>query len=211
MFEEATSPNAPTPSTTNIVGNNVVLPGNTGFVSVPSHLLPALVSLNRQVLQQNVAEFDFNVKVINEEKKKEFQTFVLRRVKKSVIATPELLRKELFRQFGDRVLSRKAEFAVGFFKNGSKVTIRCTADMDEIWKCAVKGDGVTLWCYGARNRTDCDDNSDDGLEPENSSNKKKKTKLSALEEKNERIESLVTSLHKKQIILAFSIDFGQKC
>ena len=72
MSEEATSPNAPTPSTTNIVGNNVVLPGNTGFVSVPSHLLPALVSLNRQVLQQNVAEFDFNVKVINEEKKKEF-------------------------------------------------------------------------------------------------------------------------------------------
>ena len=46
--------------------------------------------------------------------------------------------------------------------------------MYEIWKCAVKGDGVTLWCYGARNRTDCNDNSDDGLEPENSSNKKKK-------------------------------------
>jgi len=71
-----------------------------------------------------------NTKVINPEKKKEFETYVLRNVTKDSMYLHSdaiiILRKEILQQFGDHLVSWK-DFAVGFMKNSSKVTIRSSA------------------------------------------------------------------------------------
>ena len=154
---------------------------------------------------------NFNVKIINTEKKKEFETYVLRNVTKDSISTPPLLRKELLHQFGDRLVSRKQEFAVGFMKNSSKVSIRSSADIEDVWQYALKDDQITLWCHGItaskRKNEASDSESDEELFQDTSKQTKKKRKLSALEEKNERVEKIVTSLREKHANRFTTIQF----
>ena len=58
-------------------------------------------------------------------------------------------------------------------KNGSKVSIRTSADIDDIWKAATKCDQVTLWYYGiCSNETSTDDDSD--VEIKHQSKKRRK-------------------------------------
>jgi len=54
------------------------------------------------------------------------------------------LRKELNKQFGDKLISSKADFPVGYVKSGAKVSIRSSADLDDIWRGVTKGDQLTL-------------------------------------------------------------------
>ena len=153
---------------------------------------------------------NFNVKIINPEKKKEFKTYVLRNVTKYSISTPPLLRKELLQQFGDRLVSRKQDFAVGFMKNSSKVSIRSSADIEDVWQYALKGDQITLWCHGItaskRKNAASDSESDEELF-QDTSKQTKKRKLSALEEKSERVEKIVTSLREKHANRFTTIQF----
>ena len=49
---------------------------------------------------------------------------------------------------------------MGYMKNSSKVSIRTSAYVDDIWKAATKSDQVTLWWYGiSSNETSTDDDS----------------------------------------------------
>ena len=134
---------------------------------------------------------------------------MLRDIIKEKILTPQKLQRELNKQFGDALVSSKLNFPVGYMKNGSKVSIRTSADIDDIWKAATKSDQVTLWCYRiSSNETSTDDDSD--LEIKHQS---KKRKVSALQEKNKRIDKTITLLRESTVVglLPYNIIYGQRC
>ena len=136
---------------------------------------------------------DFYVKVLNPNRKKEFSTYVLRDITKEKMSTPQKLRRELNQQFGDALISSKLDFPVGYMKNSAKVSIRTSADINDIWKAATKSDQVTLWCYGiSSNETSTDDDSDIEIKHQS-----KKRKVSALQEKNKWIDKTVVLLREK--------------
>ena len=165
------------------LNNNLRAPNNAMVTSAPS--VP--------VAPIKETKCAFYVKVINPDKKKEFSTYVLRDITKEKISSPQKLRRELNKQFGDALVSSKLDFPVGYMKNGSKVSIRTSADVDDIWKPATKSDQVTLWCYGiSSNETSTDDDSDVEIKHQS-----KKRKVSALQEKNKRIDKTVMSLREK--------------
>ena len=64
-------------------------------------------SLVRQSASQPIIKVDFNViiRVINPSRKREFETFVLRKVVKESFRTPEELKRELLRQLGSEIVS----------------------------------------------------------------------------------------------------------
>ena len=133
----------------------------------------------------------FNVKIFNPLKKKDFETCVLRGVTKEAILTPTLMRTELRKQFGASLISADPDCSIEYLKGGSKLTICSSADIDEVWKRGINGESVTLWCYAPKQNEHSSD-SDDPL-PQ----KKKRKKLSALEEKNKRVESVISQLRER--------------
>ena len=137
---------------------------------------------------------NFNVKVINPTKKKEFETYVLREVSKDRISTPTLLRKELIQQFGESLVSSAQDFAVGYYRGCCKLSICSPADIEEVWKCACKGENITLWCNGPKQtRIEIGSDSDEDVVPK----QRKKQKRCALDEKNRRVKKLASSLREK--------------
>ena len=139
-------------------------------------------------------KYDFCVKVINPDKKSEFSTYVLRDVVREKMNTPENFRKELNKQFGDKLISPKLDFPVGYMKSGAKVSIRISADLDDIWRSVTKGDLLTLWCHGISNELSSSSESDTEVK---SVHKRKRSKLTAFEEKNKQVDKLVASLCEK--------------
>ena len=136
---------------------------------------------------------NFNVKVINPTKKKEFETYVLREVSKGHISTPTLLRKELVQQFGESLVSTAQDFAVGYYRGCCKLSTCSPADIEEVWKCACKGENITLWCNGPKQtRIEIGSDSDEDVPKQ-----RKKQKRCALDEKNRRVEKLASSLREK--------------
>ncbi len=100
---------------------------------------------------------NFNVKVINPDKKKECQISVLRGVTEQMTSTPQNLIEELQRQFGSQLVPTTHQFPVGYMKGSTKVTIRSAADLADIWTCVKKGVQVSLWCEGVhRNIARCE-------------------------------------------------------
>jgi len=142
------------------------------------------------------------VKIFNPENKEEQHVFVLRDVSQAVASTPETLVEELRRQFGSHVHKRH-HFPIGYMKGSLKVSIRTPADMRDVWLRASKGESVVLWCEGVGYHSGSD--SDDDF-PKN--RHKKRKRISAMEEKNERIEDLVKSLRKKHEDRYTSIQYG---
>ena len=76
-------------------------------------------------------------------------------------------------------------------KGSLKVSIRTPADMKDVWLQVSKGENVVLWCEGVGH------NSSDSDVELPKKRQKKREKMSALEEMNERIEDIVKSLHQK--------------
>ena len=108
------------------------------------------------------------------------------------------LRKEIYKQFGAELVSSTLDFSVGYIKGNSKVTIRSPADVEDVWNMITsKGETVNLW-YDRVTKRD-EESSENESEQEDCTvrPKSKKKKLSALEKKNERVESLVEKLRKK--------------
>jgi len=119
---------------------------------------------------------NFNVKVINTAKEKEFEMYVLRDVSKDHISTPTLLCKELVQQFG----ASAKDFAVGYCRGCCKLSICSPADIEEVWKCACKGENITLWCNGPKQtRIEIGSDSDEDLPKQ-----RKKQNRCALDGKN---------------------------
>jgi len=162
--------------------------GTVASVSNPlvtSHVNKCSVPTSRKV--------NFNVKIINPVKKKEFETYVLRNVSKDHVSTPTLLRKELLQQFGESLVSSAEDFAVGYYRGCCKLSICFPADTEEVWKCACKGENITLWCNGPKQtRIEIGSDSEEDLPKQ-----RKRQKRCALDEKNRRVEKLASSLREK--------------
>ena len=126
---------------------------------------------------------------------KKFETYMLRNIIKDDIATPIQLRSELYKQFGEDLISSKLNFGIGYINGSSKVTIHSSADID-VWKMACSSN-VVLWCEKAKKRVNVSSDNDSDEELERPKSKRKKNKLSALEEKQNRVETLVDKLRKK--------------
>ena len=94
-------------------------------------------------------------------------------------------------------MSSTLDFSVGYIKGNSKVTVRSPADVDDVWNMITsKGETVNLWCDRVTKRDD--ESSENESEQEDCTVRlKSNKKLSALEKKTERVESLVETLRKK--------------
>ena len=137
-------------------------------------------------------KLSFNVKIFNPLKKKDFETCVLRGVTKEAILTPPLMRSELRKQFGATLVSTDPDCSIGYLKGGNKLTICSSADIEEVWNSAMKGQNVTLWCFAPKQHEHSSD-SDDTMLPQ----KKRRKKLSSLKEKNKRVELTISRLQEK--------------
>ena len=85
-------------------------------------------------------------------------------------------------------------------KGSTKVSIRSTADVADIWMHVRRGDHISLWCEGIRPkavRSEASDSEscDDEWPPKKK--RRRKRKLSALDEKNNRVEDIVSTLRGK--------------
>ncbi len=82
------------------------------------------------------------------------------------------------------------------------MSIRSTADIADIWTHVRKGDQISLWCEGVRPKavrsvlSDSESESDNEG-PAKKNRRRKKRKLSALDEKNNRVEDIVSTLWEK--------------
>ena len=88
-----------------------------------------------------------------------------------------------------------------------KVSIRTSADVDDIWQTVSKGDQVTLLCDGiSNNESSSDDDTDTEIKHQS-----KRRKVSALEEKSKR--SCLNCFMKSTAdgLLLYNIICGQKC
>ena len=154
--------------------------------------------MSQQKAPDQPKKVNFKVRVTNPLRKKEYETYVLRDVTKEAVSTPLDLRKELYKQFGAELVSSTLDFSVGYIKGNSKVTIHSPADVDDVWNMITsKGEAVNLWCDRVAKRDEESSENDSEQEDCIMRPKSKKKKLSALEKKNERVESLVEKLRKK--------------
>lgn len=205
-------------------GHPVVVTPHAGFPAVitpGSKQRPPQVPSTPRPVQHQVPiassrparQINFNVRVINPNKKSQYETYVLHDVGR--VATPDDLREELLKQFGRTIVSQKLDFSIGYIKTGNKVWIRGVSDIDDVWAFMRKGDSISLWCNGitssaARDQSSSETESEDDFRPRKP--KKKKRKISALEEKNDRVERFSRSFVKnlEQSTTPFNIGYGQK-
>ena len=164
-------------------------------------IITALQTLtnNRTSQAQSLKKFNVNTKIINPDKKSIYETYVLRMVGSSNISTPQQLRQQILKQFGEKLVSSKLDFPVGYMKAGSKVWICSDADITDVWSLISKGDAITFWCHGI-GKSSADpifDDEDDNGNVDIRKPKRKKSKVTCLEEKNERIDELVCKLREK--------------
>ena len=145
-----------------------------------STLLPTTSATNKK-------KINFNVKVINSPKIKDCPVYVLRNVDETTLTTHRKLIEEIQKQFGSAMIPDTHHLPVGYFKGSTKITIRTDADVADIWMRVKKGEQITLWCQG-NHPSDVSSDSDDELIPPRKKRKGTKKKLSALEEKANRVE-----------------------
>ena len=96
------------------------------------------------------------------------------------------------KQFGATLVSIDPDCSIGYLKGGNKLTIYSSADIEEVWNSAMKGQNVTLWCFAPKQHEHSSD-SDDTMLPQ----KKRRKKLSSLKEKNKRVELTISRLQEK--------------
>ena len=131
---------------------------------------------------------------------KNYETYILRDIMKEEVKSPGQLRAELFRQFGGDLLSEDLNFAVGYINGNAKVTIRSPADIDDVWRlsCSTsKEEGIVLWCEKTKKRSYISSDNESDEESERPKRRSKKKKISALEDKQNRVEGLTETLKKK--------------
>lgn len=91
-------------------------------------------------------KYKFKVRVMSSTRN--YETYILRDIEKEDLISPGQLRVELYRQFGQELISKDLNFGVGYMNGNSKVTIRSAADIDDIWRLSnnSKEEGIVLWC-----------------------------------------------------------------
>ena len=148
--------------------------------SLPSNLQPIITAVV-QSLKKNqhppsttqpekpVKKYNLNVKIINPLKKSSFETYILRQVGPFNISTPLQLKQQILKQFGDKLVSSKLDFPIGYTKS---VWIRSDADIEDIWSF---GDTPSIWCHGVQSQM-CDTSGDDDDDIEEAPTKKPRCK-----------------------------------
>lgn len=151
-----------------------------------------------QAVTSATKRMNFNVRVINPDKKKEWSVYVVRDIGEDT-STPQKLMEELQKQLGPQLVPKTHRFPVGYIKGSTKVSIRSAADVADIWMHVKRGNQISLWCEGIRSCSEVSDSESDS-DDESATKKKrrrKKRKLSALDEKNNRVEDIVGTLREK--------------
>ena len=157
-------------------------------------LLTVLQALNKNQEAAKVMQtksVNINVKIINAAKKNMSETYVLRGVGSHNVANPTQLREQILRQFGSELVSSKADFAIGYQKGTSKVWIRTSSDIEDLWSFIYNGTNMTLWCHGLNPILSDSDDDDEVSKP------KRKKKKSSFQAKTERLDELVHELRAK--------------
>ena len=176
---------------------------NAGALQPLLAALQGITNTQQQRQAQAVKLFNVNVKVINPEKKSNFETYVLRAVGPTNVFTVLQLKQQILKQFGPVIVPLALDYPVGYTKGGgSKVWIRTDADIKDIWSFLNAGDSVSLWCHGVSSSKEVDtSDEDDGVDPSTKKPKQKKRKkattYSYLELKNDRVDERVEQLRRK--------------
>lgn len=145
----------------------------------------------------------FMVRVINPQRKKCYETYLLHDITKEMVRTPLQLKKELVRLLNSAENLVSPE-SIGYMKGSAKLSIRSCDDIEDIWASVSKGEKITLWCYKAIESIADDAIGSDSNDISRKSKGKRKCKVFAMEEKNERIEAIITSLCEKHA-MAYTI------
>ena len=140
-------------------------------------------------------KFSVPCRVFKSTRKAEIKIFMLRNLSQSNFSSLDHLKAELSSQLGEGVLSPDREYDVGFMKGTSKLSIHSEDDLKEVWSKIARGVACTLWCEFAPQRTyyDGSDSDPDSLSPPPT----KKKKVSAVDEKNKRVQDLMQSIQDK--------------
>ena len=140
-----------------------------------------------------------HLKVINPDKKSDFKVFTLKNPQSSWFASIAELRKQLVLQFGSKVVSQDPDSGLGYMRGQTKVWIHNESDLRYVWNMIEEGNNCTLWCDAYREsskKSHIVPSDSDESDNEKSRHKRRK-KVSALDEKRERIEGLKTKLRAK--------------
>lgn len=131
------------------------------------------------------------VKAVNmKAKKKDPKTFTLRNINTFILRTPELLKKEIKKQFKDDIIDE--DFEIGYVHSSSVVTIRKPEDLGDIWSDIKKGQKHTLWCDGLKIHNSKRKRSDDSDDDDDSTKRRRKD-----DEKEEKVERIMDQLKKR--------------
>ena len=88
---------------------------------------PVIIRPTAQTNAPAEKQVNLNVSVINPDKKKECEVYVLRKITESVVSTPQRLIEELQWQFGPQLVPTAHHFPVGYMKGSTKVSISSDA------------------------------------------------------------------------------------
>lgn len=94
---------------------------------------------------------NISIKVFNPNKKRLCETYVLHNINSSEISTPVQLKKHILNQLGDKVVSTKLNFSVGYIRSGPKFSISSDSDIEDVWQFI--HDSIVLWCHGISKST----------------------------------------------------------
>lgn len=150
--------------------------------------------------------FQYSVpcRVFKPTRKAEIKIFMLRNLSASHFSSLDCLKGQISSQLGESVVSADGDYDVGYMKGTSRLCIHSEGDLDEIWSKISRGVACTLWCDGLAPQEKSKsvskrlyyDGSDS--DPENLSPlPPKKKKMSAIEEKNQRVQELIRSIQDK--------------
>lgn len=130
---------------------------------------------------------------MNEGTKKDPKTFTLRDVNTCIVRTPDLLKKEIKRQFKEDITD--SDFEVGYHHSNNLVTFRKSEDLVDIWNDIKKGQKHVLWCDGLKIRDlkRKKSNSNDSDNEDEKGSKKRKT----VDDKEERVGQVIDQLKRK--------------
>ena len=154
--------------------------------------------------EEHSVKYSASLKVLNPTNKKQFTMFTLRNLTAEDINSPVSVKEAIFGQVGERVVSRKLDFPVGFYHKSAKLWLNNEQDVQDAFATLKQSGKLTFWCMGLgkkrdRSGYDSDQGSDSELEDsgEQRPAKTKKRKVTTSEEKVSRVNEIKSQLRQK--------------
>ena len=128
--------------------------------------------------------------------------FTLRNVAFTPTTDPQMLKQAMFDELGSELLSRKLDFAIGYFKKSQKLWFNNEEDIHDAYEILLHNRKLTFWClpkkperyvYGSSN-----DEDDDGEDPRRRKRSTgRSSRSSTREERTTRVNDFKTQLREK--------------